>query len=551
MTGRTFTPLARFSAPLAAVILALLLLSGCTDSAPQQFAETVVKRSTQENILRKSNGAEPQTLDPHKAEGVPAGNILRDLYEGLTIEAPNGDVIPGVAESWILAEDGITYTFKLRKDARWSNSDSLTAEDFVYSFRRAVNPATLSRMAGMLYPIRNAEKISNGELEPDTLGVTALSSDVLQIVLEAPTPYFLSVLNHSMAYPVYRDSVEEHGDQFTRPGNAITNGAYKIKDWVVQSHVALERNEQYWDNANTRIDGVEYHAIENPDTVVKRYRAGELDMTQEAPYRQIGWILENVPDEYHVAPYLGAYYYGFNVLQVPFKDQPKLRRALALAVDRDIITQKLTRSGEVPAYSWVPPVLGYEQQLPEWADWTQEERNAEAKRLFAEAGFGKDNPLTVEILYNTQQNHKQLAIAIGSMWKETLGVNTTLRNQEWKVFLQTRFDKIDTQIFRSGWIGDYNDAYTFLQLMETGNGQNDSGYSNPEVDALLKQARGETDLEQRAELMQAAERLILQDMPFVPIYFYVSKHLIKPYVQGFVPNIMDHVYTKDLWLESV
>jgi len=535
----------------AALLLSLAILPGCTPEPAESPVNKALSAAQAANTLRKSNGAEPQTLDPHKAEGVPAGNILRDLYEGLTIEAPNGDVIPGVAESWVLSDDGTIYTFNLRRDARWSNGDPLTAEDFVYSFRRAVDPRTLSRYSSILFPIKNAEAVATGALPPSGLGVEAVSPHVLKVTLESATPYFLSLLNHSMAYPVHRKSVEQFGDQFTRPGKVVSNGAYQMKDWLVQSHVELRRNEHYWDNANTRIDGVIYYAIENPDAVIKRYRANELDMTQEAPYRQIGWILKNVPEEYHVAPYLGAYYYGYNVLKAPFKESPELRRALALAIDRDIITGKLTRSGELPAYSWVPPVQGYEPQTPEWANWTQQERNAEAQRLYQQAGYGPDNPLEVEILYNTQQNHKQLAVAISSMWKQTLGVKTTLRNQEWKVFLQTRFDKVSTQIFRSGWIGDYNDAYTFLQLMLSNNGQNDSGYSNPRVDALLAKASRETDLKKRAVFMQEAEQIILQDMPVIPIYFYVSKHLIKPRVQGFTPNIMDHVYTKDLFLSDL
>jgi len=536
--------------PVSGLLAAALLTFGCAKESSESVAIKDAQLSAAGNLLRKSNGAEPQTLDPHKAEGVPAGNILRDLYEGLTIEAPNGDVIPGVAESWELNAAGNVYTFRLRKNARWSNGDGVTAEDFVYSFRRAVDPATLSTYSSILYPIRNAEAVNNGKISPDSLGVRALSDYVLQIELESPTPYFLGLLNHSMAYPVHRATVETHGDQFTRPGNNVSNGAYKISEWTVQSHVGLVRNKNYWDNPDTRIDGVTYYAIENPDTVIKRYRAGELDLTQEAPYRQIGWILENVPDEYVVAPYLGAYYYGLNLLKAPFKDAPQLRRAMALAIDRDIITGKLTRSGEIPAYSWVPPVQGYEPQLPDWAEWTQEQRNAEAKRLVAAAGYGPDNPLTVEILYNTQQNHKQLAVAIASMWKQTLGVNATLRNQEWKVFLQTRTNKTETEVFRSGWIGDYNDAYTFLQLLISDNAQNDSGYNNAKFDELLKQASRETDLKKRAELMQQAEQFVLRDQPVIPIYFYVSKHLIKPRVKGFVPNIMDHIYTKDLWLEG-
>ena len=260
------------------------------------------------------------------------------------------------------------------------------------------------------------------------------------------------------------------------------------------------------------------------------------------------WIRVNMPDEYFQAPYLGSYYFGFNVTQPPFDGGPELRRALSLAVDREILTEKLSGAGELPAYGWVPPVQGYEPQQPEWATWTREQRHAEARRLYAAAGYSEENPLVVELLYNTSQDHKRIAIALASMWQQVLGVQTRLLNQEWKVFLQTRTARIDTQLFRSGWIGDYNDAYTFAELMYSTNAQNDSGWVNPEYDRLLDTAALERDPEQRAQLMQAAERILLEEAPIIPLYFYVSKHLIKPWVGGYVPNIMDHVYTKDLYI---
>jgi oligopeptide transport system substrate-binding protein len=496
--------------------------------------------------LHKSNGTEPQTLDPHKAEGVPESNILRDLFEPLVMEAPDGTLIPGAAQGWQIRDDGLTYIFSLRSDGRWSNGDAVTAEDFVFGLRRALDPNTLSSYASILYPIRNAAAINRGDMDPQLLGVRALDELTLEIVLEASTPYFLGLLNHNMAFAVHRPSVTEHGDRFARVGNLVSNGAYILNDWVIQSHIELVRNPLFRDNANTVIDKVTYYAIENSDAVFKRYRAGDIDFTQSIPPKQLEWISVNMPGEYHQSAYLGSYYFGFNTTRPPFKGKPGLRRALSMAIDREIITGKLTKAGELPAYGWVPPVQGYEPQQPEWASWTNEERYAEARRLYAEAGYSDDNPLVVEVIYNTSQDHKRLAIAIGAMWQQVLGVETRLLNQEWKVFLQTRQSKITTQVFRSGWIGDYNDAYTFAQLLHSTNQQNDFGWNNPAYDELLDQAAVETDLEKRALLLQEAERILLDDAPLMPIYFYVSKHLIKPWVQGFVPNIMDHVYTKDL-----
>jgi len=532
-----------------------LLLAGCSHDDPSvaeardygQIGGASGSELADEQVLHKGNGAEPQTLDPHRAQGVPEGNILRDLFEPLVMEAPDGELVPGAAESWTLSEDGRVYTFKLRADGRWSNGDRVTADDWVFSLRRGLDPATLSVYSGILYPIKNATAVNRGELAPDQLGVRAIDELTLEIALASPTPFFLGLLNHSMAYPVHPASVAEHGERFARPGNLVSNGAYVLQDWVVQSHIELVRNPSYREDPATTIDQVFYYPIENADAVFARYRADELDFTTTIPIRQLEFIKASLPQDYVQSPYLGVYYYGLNLTTPPFKDQPGLRKALSMAIDREIITEKLSGAGELPAYGWVPAVQGYAQQQPEWAAWTREERHAEARRLYAAAGYTADNPLVVEVLYNTSQDHKRLAIAISSMWKQVLGIETRLLNQEWKVYLQTRTLK-NTQVFRSGWIGDYNDAHTFAELLHSQNAQNDSGWVNQDYDQLLEQAALEIDLEKRARLLEAAERVLLNDTPIIPIYFYISKHLIKPWVGGFVPNIMDHTYTKDLYI---
>jgi oligopeptide transport system substrate-binding protein len=539
----------------ALVAASLLVLAGCSNDnqAPvtaRDYGQIGGKPGTAlaaEQVLHKGNGAEPQTLDPHRAQGVPAGNILRDLYEPLVMEAPDGELIAGAAESWVLSDDGRVYTFTLRSDGHWSNGDPVTAGDWVFSLRRGLDPATLSVYSGILYPIKNAAAINRGELPPEELGVRAIDDLTLKITLESATPFFLGLLNHSMAYPVHPPSVMEHGDRFARPGKLISNGAYVLKDWVVQSHIELIRNERYRENSATRINQVFYYAIENADAVFARYRADELDFTTTIPIRQLEFIKTSLPDDYVKSPYLGIYYYGLNTTKAPFKDQPGLRKALSMAIDREIITNKLSGAGELPAYGWVPAVQGYEQQQPAWATWTRAERHAEAQRLYKEAGYDNNDPLVLEILYNTSQDHKRLAIAISSMWKQVLGVETRLLNQEWKVYLQTRTLK-NTQVFRSGWIGDYNDAHTFAELMHSQNAQNDPGWVNQHYDELLDQAAKEIDLPKRAKLLEEAERVMLTETPIIPIYFYISKHLIKPWVGGFVPNIMDHTYTKDLYI---
>lgn len=525
-----------------ATVLVTISLYGCGAETDQ--AEPVGGASglelAEEQVLRWGNGAEPGSLDPHRTQGVPGSNIGRDLFEGLMSEAPDGTVIAGAAESWEISDDGRTYRFSLRPEARWSNGDPVTADDFVYSLRRSLDPATLSNYTFILNPILNAEAVAAGELPTTEVGVRALDTHTLEIQLENITPYFLGLLTHSASYPVHPPSAETHGNQYARPGNLVSNGAYRLEEWVVQSHVKLVRNEHYWDNGDTTIDEVWYYPTEDQTAELSRFRAGELDLSYAIPKRQVDWIRENLPEELVISPYLGTYYFGFNLTRPPFQDNPELRRALALAVDRGIITGQVTNAGEVPAYGWVPPVQNYTgQQMPE-AAWTQEERVEEARRLYALAGYSEENPLRTRILYNTQEDHRRIAVAIASMWKQTLGVEVEILNQEWKVFLDTRQQKIETELYRSGWIGDYNDAYTFAELFASGSGLNHTGYSSPDYDRLLREASAEGDMKRRAELLQQAERVLVEDLPIMPLYFYVTARLVRPWVGGYTPNIMDH-----------
>lgn len=504
-----------------------------------------------EQVLRRGNGPDVETLDPHRIEGVGASSVVRDLFEGLTSSGPDGAPIPGAAHDWTIADDGLHYRFFLRPTARWSNGDPVTAADFVAGLRRSVDPATGSNYSQMLAPIRNATAIIAGEAPVDSLGVLAVDAHTLDLFLDTPTPYLLGLLSHSSAYPVHRPSLAEWGSGFARAGRLVGNGAYRLQDWALQSHIELVRNPHYWDDARTRIDRVFHVSTEDINSEFKRYRADELDITYTLPSAQTAWARANLPGELKIHPYLGVYYYGLNLTRPPLRDDPRLRLALTLAVDRDIITTKVLGNGEVPAYTWVPPgVDGHAPATPEWAGWTREQRLARARELYAAAGYGPDHPAEVEILYNTQEDHRKIATVIAAMWKQWLGVNATLRNQEWKVYLQSRRQQVDTQVFRAGWIGDYNDPNTFMEILHSGHGLNDVGYANPAFDALLDAAGRETDLSQRAQLMHDAEQQILADLPVLPIYFYVTKRLVKPWVKGWTGNIMDHHPTQRLAIEG-
>ncbi|MGQ0697230.1 MAG: peptide ABC transporter substrate-binding protein [Panacagrimonas sp.] len=499
--------------------------------------------------VRLGNGPEVETLDPHKAEGVSASNVLRDLYEGLVTEAPDASLIPGTAESWIISEDLRTYTFKLRKNARWSNGDPVTADDFVAGLRRSADPATGSNYSQILAPIENAEAVIEGKLPPDQLGADAVDAHTLRIRLKGPTPYLLGLLVHASTYPIHRASLAAHGAQFAQPGKLVSNGAYRLAERVIQSHILLERNQHYWDNASTTIERAYYVNTEDINSEFKRFRAGELDWTSQIPSSQAAWIRQNMGDQLSTHTYLGVYYYGLNLSKPPFKDNRPLRQALSLAIDRDIITKKVLRTGEQPATSWVPPgVIGHRSAPAMWTGMTREQRLTEARRLYAEAGYSKDKPARIEIRYNTSDDHKKIATAIAAMWKQWLGVDAVLINEEWKVYLQNRRLKSKTQAFRAGWIGDYNDANSFLEIMLSKHGLNDTGWANPVFDKLMESAAVEPDAARRAQLMHDAEAQLLADLPAIPIYFYVTRHMVSPRLVGWQGNIMDHHHVRHMRL---
>lgn len=498
------------------------------------------------------NGAEPESLDIHHSSGVSEANIQRDLFEGLVTLGPDAGLLPGAAESWTVSDDGLTYTFVLRPGARWSNDEPVTAHDFVYAFRRGLAPETAADYAFILYPIQNAEAITRGEIDDmDELGVRAVDDLTLEITLKAPTPYFLDMLTHQMAFPLHQGSVEAHGDQWTKPGNMVSNGAYLLEDWVPQDRIKLGKNPAFHAADDVQIDTVYYYPTEDVGQELKRYRADELDITYDVPADQVAWLVDNLNDEFENFPYLGTYYYAINTTAAPFDGNQELRQALSLAIDRELLTEKITRAGEVPAYAFVPPgVMNYTHQTPDVAALSKEEREAKAKALYEQAGYSADNPLTVEILYNTSDNHKKIAIAVAAMWKQVLGVQATLRNEEWKVYLASRDEK-NFEVARASWIGDYNDANTFLELFLSDAGpMNTTGFANPEFDELVRAAAFQPDLEERAAMLTQAENVLLDAAALIPIYHYTTQHMVKPHVGGWMNNVKDVHPTRYLWIDE-
>jgi oligopeptide transport system substrate-binding protein len=517
-------------------LLAAMLLGGVSHAA---LAEMVFNRG---------NGAEPETIDVHRSSGVPESFIQADLYEGLLTPAANGEPVPGAAESWEISDDGLTYTFHLRENGKWSDGTPVTAEDFVFSMRRLVDPNLASDYAYFLDQVVNAKDIRQGKKPLEEMGVRAIDDRTLEIKLIAPTPYFLSSLVHHSTYPISKANFEQFGDEFVKAGNMVSNGAYMLAETVPQSHIKLVRNPNYWDAANVKIDTVMFYVTEDIDAELQRYQAGELDMTYELPSQQIPQLRATMPEQIHITPYFGTYFYAYNLTREPWKDSAELRHALSLAIDRDTLIKHVTQADQIPAYTFVPPGTdNFPEWTPEEATWTQAQRIEKAKELFAAAGYGPDKPLAVEITYNTSENHKKVAVAIAAMWKENLGVDVTLQNQEWGTFQETRDKKQFPDIARHGWIGDYNDANNFLELETAYIGeQNTSAYDNPKFDEMMVQASTETDLEKRGMLLQEAEKVMIQDLPIIPIYFYTTKHAVSPSVEGWVDNVQDYHLTR--WL---
>jgi oligopeptide transport system substrate-binding protein len=526
----------------AVLTLLLGVLSAC--GGPQSAGPA----ATGAAILVRGGGPDPDSLDPQKARGFEAQSIVRDLCEGLTTLAHDASVAPGSASHWQASADGLTWTFHLRDGLRWSNGDPVVAADFVAGLQRLVDPNTASAYAQYTDVIANSAEIIAGTQPVQSLGVAAPDPATVVITLKSPAPYLPTLLSHPATCPVYRPTLGSNPQGFAKPGVMVSNGAFVLTEWVQGSSVLLARNHHYWRDAATHLDAVRYLLIPDENAELARYRGGELQVTFVVPRGQFDWVKANLADQLHVHPQLSTYYYGFNLRRPLFRDHPQLRRALSLVIDRDKLAQAVLRVGELPAYGWVPPgVADYTSQSFDYAQLSMPERIREAQQLYAQAGYSKDKPLVFELRYNTGEVHTKLAVAIASMWKDALGADVHLVQAEFKSLLQD-IDRGDVEMFRSSWVGDYNDAYTFAQYLKGDFGVNLPHYKSAAYDALLAQAASEVEPAQRRLLLQQAEALMLKDHPLLPIYFYVNKHLVKPEVQGWYDNVMNVVYSRDLGL---
>ncbi|PWC31488.1 hypothetical protein TSO352_31210 [Azospirillum sp. TSO35-2] len=516
----------------------------CIASAVALFAGTLaLSPASAETVLNRGNGGEPVTLDPHLTDGRVESNIFRDLFEGLLVYGPDGRLLPGVAESWDVSEDGLTYSFHLRANAKWSNGDPITADDFIYSLRRAVAPHG-GPAAANLRLIEKADAVMAGTAPPTQLGVTATDPATLRIRLSTPAPYFLALLSSdNMALPVHRASVEANGDRWTEPGKLVSNGAYTLAEWQRGKPLVVTRNPNYYAKDSVSIDRVVFHPVADPDEEMKLYRAGLLHVTNEVPQEQVKWISLSQPKEFWNKPYLATYYYALNLTAEPFKGNPTLRKALSLAINRQTIVEKVTRAGEMPAYGLVPPVVpNYRRPLPAYVAEPMERRLEDARRLFADAGYGPSQPLKLEILYNTSDNNDAIATAVRSQWETAFGKGliVTTVSVDRTEYLKRRARR-DFQVVRAAWIGDIADPTAFLNLMlsTAQPPRNDPGYHNAKYDALLAKAAATIDTPERAKLLVEAERMMVDDVPVLPIYHFATKSLVSTQVKGWTFNIRD------------
>src|SRR6056300_852018 len=515
----------------------LFLLGGC--SAPSN-----VENAIEDKILHFGLGSEPQYLDPHLASSVSAHNVIIALIEGLVSEDPKTlKPLPGVAESWDISEDGLLYTFHLRKNAKWSNGDPVTAHDFVYSYRRILNPNLASQYASMLHGLKNARKYHEEGLkwEEAKVGAVAIDNHTLQLTLENPTPYFLELLNHYSWFPAHPptikkfDAFEKQGTPWTRPGNYVGNGPFILSEHKVNSVIEVKKNPNYWDAETVSLEAIRFYPIESADTEERAFRSGFLHLTQTVSPDRIDFLKQNHPEIIHFEPYLGTYFYRFNLEEPPF-DDVRVRLAFNLATDRQAIVEKVTKGGQVPARCFTPPGTGGFSPESRFR-FDPQKAKALIQDYLDEKGL-KSLP-KIELKYNTSEGHKKVAEALQGMWKNHLGAEIQLLNMEWKVFLST-IEKRDFSLARAGWIGDYVDANTFLHMWRTGDGHNNTGWSNARYDELLELAAKESDSEKRFSYFEECEKLLSEHAPILPIYFYVHVTLRSPTVKGWHPTLLDH-----------
>lgn len=537
-----------------AVVLALgvasSMLAGCSKKSDNNAAST----KSVPQVLRYNIGADPKTIDPGLNSSVEGGTVIVNAFEGLTNIDANEKVIPGVATTWDVSKDGTKYTFHLRKDAKWSDGKGVTAKDFEYAWKRALAPETASDYAYQLYYLKNGEAYNNKKASKDDVGVKATDDYTLEVTLEAPTPYILSLFAFPTYMPLRQDIVDAHPtDWATKPETYVGNGPFKLKLWAPKDKLEFVKNDNYWDKANVKLDTIDYGVLDNETSYMNAFTSGQLDFIEAPPSEQIPTLLANKTAA--IYPYLGTYYYSFNLSDAGAKvlKDVKVRKAITLAIDRTTLVKNITKGGQLPATAFVPNGIkdqsGKDFKTKDYIKATADV--AQAKQLLTDAGYpdGKGFP-SIEIMYNSGQGHQDIATAIQDMLKTNLGITVTLRNVERKVQLDETSKKKYPAMARNGWIADYADPMTFLDMWTTDSGNNVSGYSNPDYDKLISQAKAEGDQTKRMTEMHQAEDLLMNDMPIIPLYFYTNVVCIKDYVKDVHKSPLGMVYLNKTYIAA-
>lgn len=501
-----------------------------------------------EQILNRHLEGDPRTLDPSLSTEAVGQRVIDDLFEGLVTLNEDGQTIPGVATSWETSSDGKTWTFQLRNGARWSNGQPVTAQDFVYAWRRQVDPATGSEYSQALTPIVNAMDAAAGKVPPSKLGVESAGPHTLVVHLNAPTAYLLALLTNPYLYPIYEPAVKQWGDGWTQAGHMVSNGAFLLTERVFNGHITIEKNPYYWDASHVRLSKVIYHSVPDYDAASDQYLAGNIDFAERFNVSEIDRLRRILGDQVVIAPIFATALFGYNLAKPPFAGNPKLRLALNVAVDREILMNYVEHGVGVPAYNIMPPLDGYSPAVPDWAHLSDDARHALARKLYHEAGYSDAHPLEVVMTYASSGPHvRRFMEALSAMWLMNLGAKVQIYNVEWKVLLQSLQLK-QPVFFWDAWFGDFPDPFTFMQLFQTGFGMNYGEYANPRYEALLEQANSITDNTKRFELFHQAEAILNEDAPSLPVYYYVATHLIKPYVKGWQSNVTDRHLSRYMYI---
>jgi len=553
---------------MTAIMTGTLLL-GCTKTKENEGEKpgdgnTPVVEETVEQKIVYNLGADPKTIDPQLNSAVDGSTIIHNAFEGLMREDENSKIVPGTAEKYEVSDDGTVYTFHIRKDAKWSDGKPVVAGDFEYAWKRALNPEVAAEYAYQLFYIKNGaayynqEKVGGKVATAEDVGVKVIDDNTLEVTLEAPVPYFLSLAAFPTYFPVRKDIIEGNEEKWTlKPDTYISNGPFKMSEWKEKESITFIKNENYWDAKNVKLETLEVKLIDDQITYLNAFKSGEIDVIESPPQAEIPTLLDEGTAK--IYPYLGTYFYVINVSDKA-KDvdpkaaealsNPKFRKALSLAIDKQLIVDKVAQGGQAPATSYVPAgildSIGKEFQK----EYSSKGANIEeAKKLLAEAGYpnGEGAP-TITFTFNTDQGHQNIAQAVQDMWKTNLGINVELKNEEWAVFQDTR-NNFQYSIARHGWIADYNDPMTFLDMWTTGNGQNNAGYSNKEYDKLIAQAKVELDDAKRTELLHKAEDILMDESPIIPLYYYTNVLCIDKNVKGTYKSPLGQMEFRDAYVE--